>query len=167
VQFGAEALGFGLDRQLTVTGGLTFAGGPGNNYVTHSIASMVDVLRADPESLGLVTALGWYATKHSLGLYSTRPPATPFRARSVQDEVDALPRREIVADHDGPATVESFTVMHERDGSPSLAIVACLTPDGGRTWANSTDPSLMTSLLTEDLFGREAKLSTGGAIQVL
>ncbi len=34
VQIGAAELGIGLDRQLTVTGGLCFAGGPLNNYVT-------------------------------------------------------------------------------------------------------------------------------------
>ncbi|MBV9933565.1 MAG: hypothetical protein JO367_04620, partial [Actinobacteria bacterium] len=66
VQVGAAALGLGLDRPLTVTGGLGFAGGPGNNYVTHSIAAMADRLRGDPGSYGLVTALGWYITKHAV-----------------------------------------------------------------------------------------------------
>src|SRR5205814_519899 len=48
VQIGAAELGFPLERSLTVTGGLTFGGGPGNNYVTHSIAAMVDELRRGP-----------------------------------------------------------------------------------------------------------------------
>ena len=54
-------------RPLTVTGGLGFAGGPVNNYPTHAIARMVEVLRADPGSYGLTTALGWYLTKHAAG----------------------------------------------------------------------------------------------------
>ena len=33
------SLGLGLDRQLTRTGGLGFAGGPWNNYVMHAIAT--------------------------------------------------------------------------------------------------------------------------------
>ena len=37
-------------RPLTVTGGLTFAGGPWNNYVMHSIATMTGLLRADPSA---------------------------------------------------------------------------------------------------------------------
>ena len=32
-------------RPRTVTGGLAYAGGPGNNYATHSIAVMVECLR--------------------------------------------------------------------------------------------------------------------------
>ena len=41
------------ERDLTVTGGMTFAGGPWNNYVTHGVATMVGVLREDPGDLGL------------------------------------------------------------------------------------------------------------------
>ena len=35
----------------------------------------VGALRAAPGSHGLVTGLGWYATKHSVGVYASRPPA--------------------------------------------------------------------------------------------
>src|SRR5918993_1214690 len=58
VEIAAAEIGLGLDRPLTVTGGLSFAGGPWNNYVRHSIATMARVLRADPGSVGLVTANG-------------------------------------------------------------------------------------------------------------
>ena len=51
VQVAANELGLPLgdpSRPLTVTGGLTFAGGPWNNYVTHSIATMAERLVANP-----------------------------------------------------------------------------------------------------------------------
>jgi acetyl-CoA C-acetyltransferase len=166
VQISAAELGLSLDRPLTVTGGLCFAGGPGNNYVTHSIASMVDTLRADPGSLGLVTALGWYVTKHSMGLYSTEPPPGPYRSASPQAEVDALPRRDYTADYDGPVTVESFTVMHERDNSPSLGIVACLLPDGRRAWANVRDAAALTSLMADDPIGTKAHRLADGTLEL-
>jgi acetyl-CoA C-acetyltransferase len=166
VQIGAAELGLSLDRQLTVTGGLCFAGGPGNNYVTHSIASMVDVLRADPGSLGLVTALGWYTTKHSVALYSTEPASKPFQHASPQAEVDALPRRDYVGEHEGPVNVESFTVMHERDGEPALGIVACLLPDGRRAWGNVREPGVLKSLMTDDPIGAGAMLLTDGTLDL-
>ncbi len=165
VQIGAQELGFGLDepdRPLTVTGGLSFAGGPGNNYVTHSIAAMVNVLRDDPGSLGVCTALGWYVTKHSVGVYSTEPPPNGFRHAHPQEEVDARPRREPVDEHEGPAAVESYTVMHERDGEPALGIVACLLPDGRRTWATTNEPGLMKSMTLEEFVGRPVTVRTGG-----
>ncbi|MEO6988360.1 MAG: acetyl-CoA acetyltransferase, partial [Aquihabitans sp.] len=71
VQIAAKELGLGSDRQLTVTGGLSFAGGPWNNYVSHSIATMADVLRADEGSVGLVTGNGGYLSKHAFGVFST------------------------------------------------------------------------------------------------
>ncbi|HEX6475934.1 MAG TPA: acetyl-CoA acetyltransferase [Acidimicrobiales bacterium] len=169
VQIAAAELGLGLDepdRPLTVTGGLTFAGGPGNNYATHSIATMVERLRATPASLGLVTALGWYVTKHAMGVYSTEPPPAGYRRRSPQAEVDALPRRSTAPEHDGPVTVESYTVLHERDGSPSLGIVACLLPDGRRTWGNVTDPVLLKDMTVEEQIGRPALLRSGGALEL-
>jgi len=169
VQIGAAELGLGLDepdRPLTVTGGLSFAGGPGNNYVSHSIAAMVDVLRADPGSFGLCTALGWYITKHAVGVYSTEPPPNGFRHDRPQDQVDVLPRRDPVGDYEGAATIDSYTVMHERDGEPAIGLVACLLPDGRRTWANTNEPGLMKAMTLEEFVGRTAALKEGGQVEV-
>src|SRR3546814_9611391 len=84
----------------------------------HSIATMAGVLREDHETFGLVTANGGFITKHAFGVYSTRPPSDPFRHGDPQDEVDALPRRELAQDHQGPITVEAWTVMPGRAGAP-------------------------------------------------
>jgi acetyl-CoA C-acetyltransferase len=81
-------------RPLTVTGGLTFAGGPWNNYVTHSIATMAEQLVANPGQRGLVTANGGYLTKHSFGVYGTEPPSHEFRWEDVQSDVDREPTRD-------------------------------------------------------------------------
>jgi acetyl-CoA C-acetyltransferase len=166
VQIGANEIGLSLDRQLTVTGGLSFAGGPWNNYVMHAIATMADVLRADPGSTGLCTANGGYTTKHAFGLYSTEPTAEGFRHSSPQDAVDALPRRDIAVDHAGPATLESHTVMHDRESRPEIAIAAVLTPDGGRGWATSTDDDVKTALVGNDLIGAPVTVDADGALRL-
>jgi acetyl-CoA C-acetyltransferase len=165
VQVGARELGLPLDRQLTVTGGLSFAGGPWNDYVSHSIATMAGVLREDAGSVGLVTANGGYITKHALGLYSTEPPAGGFRWADVQDEVDALPRREVCPDADGPAVVESWVVEHDRDGSATRAIAACLLDDGRRAWGTSTAGDVVAELRAGDeQVGRPVKLTPAGEL---
>ena len=97
VQVAANELGLPLgdpDRPLTVTGGLTFAGGPWNNYVTHSIATMAERLVANPGQRGLITANGGYLTKHSFGVYGTEPPSHEFRWEDVQSDVDREPTRD-------------------------------------------------------------------------
>jgi acetyl-CoA C-acetyltransferase len=169
VQIAARELGLALDdpgRSLTVTGGLGFAGGPGNTYVSQSIAAMAERLRADPGSLGLVTGLGWYCTKHAVGVWSTTPPASGFRHESPQDAVDAGPQRTPAADFEGDATIESYTVVHDREGEPELAIVALLTPDEHRTWGNISDGDDMRSLMAEEGCGRKARLGAGGRAEL-
>ena len=94
VQIAARELGLPIgdaDRPLTVTGGLTFAGGPWNNYVSHSIATMAEMLAAAPDQMGLITANGGHLTKHSFGVYSATPPRHEFRWEDVQSAVDAEP----------------------------------------------------------------------------
>lgn len=156
VQLGAQELGLGIDRDLTVTGGLSFAGGPWNNYVTHSIATMARLLREQPGAIGLITANGGLVQKHAFGVYSTEPPAAAFRSEKPQDEIDAAAGTPVVpADPDwaGPATVEAYTVMHDRDSTPEKGIVAVRTATGERTWAATDDPTTMQSMLTDEWVG--------------
>jgi acetyl-CoA C-acetyltransferase len=170
VQIAMRALGLrgpagGDGRPLTVTGGLGFAGGPGNDYVTHSIASMVAACREDPDSVGLVTALGWYVTKHAVGLYSTRPPEQGFRAvdpSETQRGVDRRPRREPAGAYSGDAIVEATSVGFERDGTPNVAVVCALTPDGRRALANSRDADALRSMTREAWEGRTVRIAADG-----
>ncbi len=161
VRIGAEELGLPVDdpgRPLTVTGGLTFAGGPGNNYVSHSIAAMVDHLRRAPGAVGMTTGIGWYATKHAAGVYRTSPPDAGFRWADVQPAVDALPRCPVDPDATGAVTVETYTVVYRRDGTPETGIVLCRTAGNVRTWASVTDPDDLAGLVSEDPIGRQGRL---------
>ncbi len=168
VQLALRALGIdlGTDRDLTVYGGLCFAGGPWNNPVGHAIASMVGVLREDAGSLGLVTANGGNVEKHAFGVYSTEPPANPFRAERPQDEIDALGGREVLEEHEGPVTVEAWTVMHERDGSMARGHAACLTPDGSRVWGVTDDADAMARFEAEDVGGAAATIERDGTLRL-
>jgi acetyl-CoA C-acetyltransferase len=167
VQVAAAELGLGVDRPLTVTGGMSFAGGPWNDYVTHAIATMLPLLREEPSAWGLCTANGGYLTKHALGVYSARPPPEGFRWESVQDSVDALPARDLAEGHAGPVTIEAYTVVHERDGRPGTAFAACRTSEDARTWATSTAPDLLRAMTEEELVGRAGELDADGVLHLL
>ena len=104
---------------------MSFAGGPWNNYPMHGIATMAGLLRDDPGALGLCTANGGYTTKHAFGVYCARAAgvgrsATPNR----RPRSTPLPSRELAEDHAGAVTVETYTVMHDREGQPERALVA-------------------------------------------
>lgn len=168
VQIAVAELGIGLDRPLTVTGGLSFAGGPWNNYVMHSIAAMADRLRAGGSGEpGLVTANGGYVTKHAFGVYATEPPAAGrFARESPQDEVDAVAGRGLCEEWDGPATIEASTVLFDRGGGHEYGLVAALLADGRRAWGRSTDPATMEALVSGSCVGRAARLTNEGNFEL-
>jgi acetyl-CoA C-acetyltransferase len=169
-ELGLAGPGGGDDRPLTVTGGLSFFGGPGNNYVTHSVAAMVDACRADPGSLGMVTGLGYFLTKHSAGIYSSRPSEGGYvraETAATKAKIEATPAREAAGAYAGPATVETSAVVYNREGEPALGVLAALTPDGRRSLANTTEPTVLESMVSEEWAGRSVDLTTDGTINRL
>lgn len=165
VQVAARELGLPIGdpaRPLTVTGGLTFAGGPWNNYVTHSIATMAELLVAEPGRRGLITANGGYLTKHSFGVYGTEPPEHEFRWEDVQSEVDREPTRTAAVEWAGVGTVESWTTPVNRDGAPEKAFLAVRTPEDARALAVITDPEGAAVTVAEDIAGAAVRVHPDG-----
>jgi acetyl-CoA C-acetyltransferase len=162
VNFARDALGLGDgdSRLLTVTGGLPYHGGAGSDYMTHSIATMADVLRGDPGSYGLVSGVGMHMTKHVYGLYSTEPGAVaPPEQERVQSAVGAEGRREIRDVYDGAATVAAYSIVHGREGDPEWGVVVCDLPEGNRAYGKVLDADLLVSAETEELVGRKVTLT--------
>jgi len=166
VEIGAEEMGLSLDdpRGLTVTGGLPYAGGPGNNYVMHSIAAMAQKLRAKPGAYGLVTANGWYLTKQSTGIYSTKRPDAPFERQDpavIQREIDALPHPDVIEQPHGPGRVETYTIVHRREG-PYMGIVVGRDANDRRFVAvTPNDPATLMALEAAEQVGRTGTVSQG------
>ncbi len=157
VQIGAREIGLDMSKPLTVTGGLTFAGGPMNNYVMHSIARLAELLRENGNAKGLITANGGYLTKHAFGVYSATPPAQPFQHQDVQAEVDQIPLREALEVHNGAAVLESYTVMYTGE-TPTIGYISALTDDGRRTLATTEDGEVLAAMVTEEFCGKSVQL---------
>jgi acetyl-CoA C-acetyltransferase len=166
VELGADALGLATDdsRGLTVTGGLPYFGGPGNNYTTHSIATLTDLLRdgdragAGSPTLGLATGLGWFITKHALGLYGTEPPPGGFRrgdSTADQAAIDASATDVAVELEPGatPATVIAATVIRDHDGAATGAPVIAHLLDGRHVAAAPADADVVSALSDADVPG--------------
>jgi acetyl-CoA C-acetyltransferase len=155
VQVAAAQLGLSTDRPLTLTGGMTFAGGPLNSYVLHSTAAMADALRAAPGETGLVTAVSGFLTKYGAAVWSAEPPTSPWRSEDTTDEVAreaGAPRAERAAVPGEDVTVAGATVEHRRDGSRELVAVGDLA-DGRRTIVRTTDAPAIEEGLAETLVG--------------
>jgi acetyl-CoA C-acetyltransferase len=131
-----DGLGLAPDdpRGLTVTGGLPFFGGAGNNYSMHAIAETVRRLRADPGALGLVGANGGFLSKYSVGVYSTAArDFRPFDSAALQAEIDAWPAPPIDQAYAGEAAVETYTIDYS--GAEPKGVVIARTPSNARVVA--------------------------------
>ncbi len=160
VQIAAQELGLPVgdpQRPLSVTGGLTFGGGPGNNYGTHAVASLVPLLRAKPDSYGLSTSLGWYLTKHAIGIYSATPPTAPYRA--LTPVVEATPTRRPLAGYTGDGVIEAYTVQFDRAGEPEAIILSAVTDDGDRALRRYAGSELAEKGVASELIGLRVRLS--------
>lgn len=166
VQVAAREIGLDLEQQLTVTGGLTFGGGPLNNYVMHSIARMVELLRTQPDEVGMVTANGGILMKHAHGIYSATPSSQPFKHEDVQALVDTSNDRNIEENPRESVQVEAYTVIYDRD-APTRGLAACLTADGKRTWGNTTDRDWMYDMQTNELCGSTVRIASDGSMQLV
>ncbi|MEJ9077949.1 acetyl-CoA acetyltransferase [Gordonia malaquae] len=144
----ADTLGLAADdpRGLTVTGGLPYFGGPGNNYSMHAIVEIVDRSRRAPGSFGLVAANGGVMSKYSVGVYSTTPRAlAPSTSDAVQAELDVAPRVEISRYADGRATIETFTVLNPDRDDRAGTVIGRLY-DGTRFIATADGDALLDLL---------------------
>jgi acetyl-CoA C-acetyltransferase len=168
VQIARDMLGIAEDdpRPLTVTGGLPYFGGPGNNYSMHGIASMCDRLRAAPGAMGLVTALGWYVTKHAIGVYGTTPPSRPWTtvdAAAIQATIDSELHPALVEEPQGSGTIETYTVVYDREGEPVRGVVVGRLDDGRRFLANTpSDRALLEAVTQDEAIGTRGHLARNG-----
>lgn len=165
VQVACDALGIAIDdpRGVTLTGGLTLFGGPGNNYSSHGIVEMVQQLRAGHGEHGMVTANGNYLTKHAVGVYSTQAGgAWPLEGRGdLQAELDQLAPVAVDAAPDGEGTIEAFTASYQ-DDVPVRGIVVGRMQDGRRFVANTDpEPAVLERLVSEDLVGVSGRVHSG------
>jgi acetyl-CoA C-acetyltransferase len=160
VNLALDALGLKPDdpRGVTVTGGLPFAGGAGSNYLTHSLAAMVNVLRNDPGSVGLVSGVGMHMTKHIFGIYSTTPPT---KDSDEPDPIQPPIAKSItnVVEPNTTGTVATYTVVHNRDGQREWGLVICALQDGSHAYGRVEDPDLLRDMEDNEWVGQTLCLS--------
>jgi acetyl-CoA C-acetyltransferase len=159
VRIQAREMNVPRGRPLTLTGGMPFAGGPLNNFVLQAAVRMAEILRADRASTAMLTAVSGMLTKQGVSLWSAQPPAAACRFADVTDEVAAaMETVEVVGDHNGPATVASYTVLYNGD-SPARAVAVCDLPDGRRTLAAAEDRELAAAMTAAEFCGRRVQLT--------
>ena len=153
---------FALDRDdprgWTLTGGLPFFGGAGNNYSSHAIAEAVMRCRAAPGSFALVGANGGNMSKYAAGVYSTTP--ADWSASRWQSLEKVKPALAVLDSLDSEAVAETFTIQPGKAGE-----VATLVARAGdaRVMANSADPGVCAQLRKGKVTGRPVRIEDDGS----
>ncbi len=168
VELATQELGLSLDdpRGLTLTGGLSHHGGPGNNYSMHGLANALRRLREGGSHTAYVSALGMSATKHAVSILSTDADLIAAAER-VSEEIELSPEQvsgpELAEQPDGAGSIETYTVEFERGGDPLRATVVVRLDDGRRTVANlEPRPEVFARLLESEGVGLRGRASAGG-----
>lgn len=137
---------------LTVAGGLTFAGGPIRNYMMHAAATMVDKLR-EHGTHGLLFGNGGYLSEAHATVLSRSPILNDWVVGDfdVQPQADALrgPVPPFDPAYAGPGHIESYTVAHDRAGTPQYGAIVGRAPDGRRFLACAeAEPAMLDFLMS-------------------
>ncbi|NOX34915.1 MAG: hypothetical protein GXP56_14505 [Deltaproteobacteria bacterium] len=149
-------------RPLTLTGGLGFFGGPGNNYSLHSVATLAEKISTGKKSNGLVTALGWFMHKHAAGIYSSFPSKGKFKNHDIEDQKNCLAGQapvKIKNQVTGSGTIETYTVMYSINHEPSYAVLYGKTRDNFRFVARTKNhPDIFKQLTSKNMVGQEVSV---------
>lgn len=158
-----RVIGWPVERPATVFGGLTFGGGPIANYMSHAVIGMVETLRKGGGN-GLLFANGGFATYNHTIIVSSRPIEAAHLpadyAYQAQAEQLRGPSPSVDEAYEGPAEIETYTVLYGRSGEPRWGVIVGRSPDGRRFLAKvpSAD-SAMIAYLTD---GRAEPIGSGG-----
>jgi acetyl-CoA C-acetyltransferase len=154
-------LGLPPDLTPTLTGGMAFAGGPLNNFTYQATASMVERLRDEPASFGLLSTVSGFLTKPGLAVWSASPPAAPPLIADLAAEAEAATGGlEVVTDYRGPARVATYTVTYSGHDPTSVVVIAD-TADHRRCIAVRADSNLAEQATSVELIGSAIQVAAG------
>jgi len=149
-------------RPLTMTGGLPYFGGPGNNYTAHAISTMVEQLRQKPGEYGMISGVGMHMTNHVFAIYSSTP--SPINT-SVVNTLDNQDIKDIAEEVNGLATVTGYTVVHSRYGNSALLV--CDVDENTRCYARCQDETLLSQMEKEEWVGKKVNLKSENQVNTV
>lgn len=152
------------NRPMTLTGGLPFFGGPGNNYTMHGICEAVTTCRAAPGSLGLAHGNGGWMSKQAVGVYSTewRDGDVFADKAAITDRIAAQVKPGQAERPSGEAVIESYIVNYKR-GEPVSAVVIGKLESGERFYAKvqDMDSARLGAMAAGEMDGAKIKVEPG------
>ena len=154
VQMFAEVLELKIDKPLTVTGGMSFAGGPLNNYMIHSTVKMLDEIRKDSKKIGLVTGVSGMMTKQAFCVWANTP-LTDFTSKDVTDQAaqieEPIPLSRL---ENGNGVIIGYTILSKNKDVAEKAVLYVEDTNRERKVLISYDQDIIKSMGEEEWVGK-------------
>ncbi len=111
-------------RSYSLTGGLTFFGGPGNNYSLHAIAALAQALRKDGSKPGMISANGGVINKESVGIYAAQPVKGEWSPDRISPPNKMERDKRLKAAHfiSGKAKIKSYTLPYGKNSTGAATL---------------------------------------------
>ena len=158
VQMFAEALQLKNNENFTVTGGMSFAGGPLNSYMIQSTVKMLANIRNVPSTIGLITGVSGMMTKQALAIWA-KDPVMDFEARDVTAEAEKLeipvPMSSL---KEGNAKVIGCTTIYEKL-NPVKAVFYAEDSQGHRLVLTSNEVEIIKQVEEVECIGLKINFS--------
>jgi acetyl-CoA C-acetyltransferase len=154
VQMFAEALHLKDNKNLTVTGGMSFAGGPLNNYMIHSTVKMLEDIRSTPSKIGLITGVSGMMTKQSFALWA-KDPLINFSSKDVTSEAASIDKPKDISNlNEGKGLIIGYTVLPKNFKEEEKAVMYIEDINGDRKVLISYDKDTLKKMGEEEWVGK-------------
>ena len=149
----ADSLKLDKKESYTVTGGMSFAGGPLNHYVLTSTVKVIERIRDDNSCIGLITGVSGMMTKQSYALWS-KNPLIPFNYKDVTKASVGLDiPKKLSTKLNGEAKVIGYTIINS--GSEEKIIIYAEDTNGNRKVLVSKDKKYIKDMEVNEWVGKK------------
>ena len=132
VQMFAKSLNISNINQMTITGGMPFAGGPLNSFVLHSTTKLISKIRELNKGVGLITGVSGMMTKQSYALWSKNPNIDFIHKDFTNEAKSKEIPIELSNITEGDGKILGYTIINY-DSEPK-AVMYIDTSDDKRKW---------------------------------
>ncbi len=91
----------------------------------------------------------------------------PCAFEGYEAELKQLKGPNLVKEAEGSATVETYTLFHDRDGRPQRGVIVGRLDDGARFLANiGMDAAIRESIVEKELIGTRGRVRSRGGLNI-
>ena len=157
VQMFCDSLNINLSSSTSITGGMSFAGGPLNHYVLTSTVKLIEKLRSDKSKIGLITGVSGVMTKQSFALWSGKF-IEDFSFKDVTEDTKLNDKPKNLSPKDsGTAKIIGYTILNDKKYNEKKAVIYAEDENKDRLVLHSKNNMIISEMEKNEWVGKKVK----------